>query len=147
MKDRKCIIVDMDGTLANCDHRTHLVKAKKWDEFYAACEDDQINQWCRMVMDSLGFYYDVEVVIVTGRPEKYREKTVKWLASFSIYPDALLMRKDGDFRKDAVIKEEILKLVILPEWDVLFALEDRKQVVDMWRKNGITCLQCAEGEF
>ena len=57
------------------------------------------------------------------------------------------MRKDYDNRQDAVIKEEIYKLHIQPKFNVLFCVDDRKQVVDMWRRIGLICLQCAEGEF
>jgi len=28
-----------------------------------------------------------------------------------------------------------------------FVVDDRQQVVDMWRRNGITCLQCDVGDF
>ena len=46
-----------------------------------------------------------------------------------------------------IVKKEILDRDILPRWDVLFAIDDRQQVVDMWRANGVTCLQCAPGDF
>lgn len=29
--------------------------------------------------------------------------------------------------------------------DILFTIDDRQSVVDMWRANGITCLQCKKG--
>lgn len=57
------------------------------------------------------------------------------------------MRKDGDFRKDSIVKEEIYREWIEPFHEVLFCIDDRKQVVDMWRSIGLTCLQCAEGNF
>jgi hypothetical protein len=30
---------------------------------------------------------------------------------------------------------------------VLFVVEDRNRVVEMWREEGLVCLQCAPGEF
>jgi hypothetical protein len=40
---------------------------------------------------------------------------------------------------------EILKTV--DKSNILYAVDDRQRVVDMWRSNGITCLQVAEGNF
>jgi hypothetical protein len=57
------------------------------------------------------------------------------------------MRKKGDRREDYLVKEEIYKNHIDQIYNVMFVLEDRKQVVDMWRRLGLTCLQCAPGEF
>lgn len=40
----KYIIVDLDGTLANIDHRLHYIKQNKpdWNAFYGACKDDTV---------------------------------------------------------------------------------------------------------
>ena len=36
------VIFDLDGTLADIDHRLHFIQNgnKQWDEFYAACPND-----------------------------------------------------------------------------------------------------------
>jgi hypothetical protein len=57
------------------------------------------------------------------------------------------MRPAGDYTADDVMKEGWLACRILPHYRVLFALDDRKRVADMWRRNGITCLHCDEGNF
>lgn len=36
---------------------------------------------------------------------------------------------------------------ILPQYRPLFFIDDRKRVVDMWRRRGLTCLHCANGDF
>ena len=61
--------------------------------------------------------------------------------------DKLIMRKEGDYRKDAFVKFE-LGTEILKEWDVPMVFDDRNQVVDMWR-NGLQlqCFQVADGNF
>jgi hypothetical protein len=74
---------------------------------------------------------------------------VEWLfdnACLSEDEYTLLMRKDGDFRADHIVKQEILDKHIDKE-RVLFVLDDRQQVVDMWRRNGLVCFQVAEGNF
>jgi hypothetical protein len=58
-----------------------------------------------------------------------------------------LPRKSGDNRKDSVVKEEIFNEHIKPNFIVEFVLDDRNQVVEMWRKLGLTCLQVADGNF
>lgn len=142
---RKAIIVDLDGTLYNTDHRQHLVDAKKWKEFYEAMADDTVNEWCANLIH--GFRIDYTVILVTGRPAEYDGITRNCLMDDAVYFDKLLMRPTGDYRQDAVVKAEIYKDRIEPYYDVLFCVDDRQQVVDMWRSLGLVCLQCAKGDF
>ena len=148
----KAIIIDLDGTLSDSAHRQHFMEKtpKDWKAFYAALVDDPPNQWCRELLirfrsDRFSHFY--EIILVSGRSDDYREVTEAWLDKHKLSYDRLLMRKFGDFRADYIVKEEIYKAEIEPHCDVLFAVDDRKQVVDMWRRNGIVCLQCAEGNF
>ena len=90
---------------------------------------------------------DFIISFITGRPESIRKETEEWLEHNGIEYSELHMRKDKDFRKDSVYKQEVFDKYFKDKRDILFAIEDRKQVVDMWRSNGIICLQCAEGEF
>ena len=58
------------------------------------------------------------------------------------------MRETQDNRKDSIVKHEIYTTCIKDRWDVLFVLDDRNQVVDMWRNTlNLPCLQVAEGDF
>jgi hypothetical protein len=57
------------------------------------------------------------------------------------------MRKKGDFRKDSVVKKEIYEKYIKDNFNILFCLDDRNQVVNMWREIGIKCLQVQDGDF
>ena len=147
MKDT--IICDLDGTLANCEHRVHHVqsKPKNWDAFYAGVRDDTVNVPVLQVLDA--FIRQYEVIFCSGRPERCRSDTVWWLReSCGLWGGdyTLLMRKDGDFRADCVVKQEILDQHIDKD-RVLFVFDDRQQVVDMWRRNGLTCFQVAKGDF
>lgn len=144
----KAIIVDIDGTLANCDHRKHFVekKPKDWKSFYESAVVDEINLWC---LDLIRKYekYGCVIILVSGRPENYRQLTEKWLLWKVVPIDFLFMRKEGDHRKDYIVKQEIYERKIKGKCDVLFVIDDRKQCVDMWRRLGLVCLQCAEGNF
>lgn len=142
------IIVDIDGTLANCEHRRHLVEAKKWPAFYDAMFDDTVNEWCKKLMEAMWEETCVDaVLLVSGRPDSHRSLTEQWLELHTIQHEALFMRRATDYRKDAIVKREIYEKEIKPKWDVLFVVDDRTQVVEMWRELGLVCLQCAKGDF
>ena len=142
----RTVIFDIDGTLANVDHRRDILKKKPsdWDGFFSAMENDTPNS---AVVDlynlsrESGLY---ETILVSGRPERYRKLTENWLVWNKIDFEVLIMRKDDDLRADHVIKEEILEELLGQGKTIAFVVDDRKSVVDMWRKNGLTCFQCAD---
>jgi hydroxymethylpyrimidine pyrophosphatase-like HAD family hydrolase len=146
------VICDIDGTIANCEHRKHYVteRPKNHEAFYAGVKDDTpIWSVIGLVQTLLAYEgRQIELVFVTGRPERCRTDTVEWLKNTHLYPNeyTLLMRKDKDYRQDYIVKQEILDTHI-DKSRVWFVLDDRKQVVDMWRRNGLTCLQVADGDF
>ena len=70
---------------------------------------------------------------------------MKWLEEHDVNYHELLLRRDGDYRSDVVVKREML--ADLDKSKILFVVEDRSRVVEMWRSEGLVCLQCAPGEF
>ena len=145
------IIVDIDGTLADCTHRLHHIKSnpKNWKAFFDGMVDDKpIASTVEVVQILYGDYNNV--IFCTGRPRSHEQITRDWLKNnLGNWTGncMLMMRADKDFRPDYVVKEEMLSA--LKEWkvDPKVAFEDRDQVVDMWRKNGLTCYQVAKGEY
>jgi hypothetical protein len=61
----------------------------------------------------------------------------------------LHMRKTGDMRRDAVVKKELYQNFVVPsKREIAYVLDDRNQMVDMWRKElGLPCLQVWYGDF
>ena len=60
----------------------------------------------------------------------------------------LSMRDAGDYRKDDEVKYDMYKTYIEDEYFIHYVLDDRQQVVDMWRdKCNLTCFQVAPGNF
>ncbi len=147
-KLKKAIIVDLDGTLTNCDHRlSHLRKSPKdWDAFFLGMGEDELHEWCAQLISSMSKSGHA-VILLTGRPDEYRELTTKWLAKHEISYDHLLMRKTDDHRSDSEVKWELYQQAVAPRYQVLFCVEDRASVVAMWRENGIRTLQCDLGDF
>lgn len=143
-----CVIFDIDGTLANCEHRRHLVTGKKkyFKRFYEAMGNDVVKNEVRRL---LNFYSrdGFKIFLCTGRPEKYRDITANWLADNEIDYDELMMRPDGrEYDPDFEVKQTMLDKILLTN-KVHVAVDDRDQVVKMWRSNGITCFQVADGDF
>ena len=142
------IICDLDGTLCNIDHRLHWVRnegKKNWPMFFAGIKDDSVNTWCKDILQRCSDEH--EIILCSGRGDELKESTIDWLSKHGIRYDKLLMRKAGDHRTDYIVKEIILDFEILTRYTPYFMIDDRQQVVDMWRKRGFTCLQCAKGDF
>ena len=148
-----CVICDIDGTLADVEHRRHFVQGKKKDfmKFYEAMDQD-----APMVdvigMINLHWLSGWTVILCTGRPERYRARTTTWLKSVGYLPPVLQhtlrMRPEGrEFDPDYAVKQTMLDELIAENYVPKMAFDDRNQVVAMWRRNGIRCYQVAEGDF
>jgi hypothetical protein len=144
-------VVDLDGTLCDSRHRAHLVdrtQKRDFKKFNELAPLDPINQWCYeivMAFDAQGY----QIVFLTGRMDDdgNREIADTWLNShlaLKSFPYKLLMRKKNDYRPDYVMKLEAYQLDIAPFFDVLFAIDDKQAIVDMWRNLGIPALHCAD---
>lgn len=141
------IIFDIDGTLADITHRLHHIKNgnKNWDAFHAECVNDKpVEPICMMAR--FHHTYSYPIILVSGRSDIVRAETVAWLAKHQIGYLQLLMRKHGDYRPDDILKEEFLDKLLAEGHKILYTVDDRQRVVDMWRRRGITCLQCAAWE-
>jgi hydroxymethylpyrimidine pyrophosphatase-like HAD family hydrolase len=140
---RKAIICDLDGTLCNIDHRIHFLKKKDWDAFDALLDDDSIHLWCQMILETFAAK-GCAILYVTARSEINKSKTLNWLRKHSCTIDGLYMRSPNDYREDSIVKEEIYKNKIKDKFEVLFCLDDRVHVAEMWRSLGLTCLLCSD---
>lgn len=142
---RRWIIVDMDGTLADCSSRVPLIP--DWDAFHAGCKDDPPFLEIVELVGRLADFYNI--CILTGRPVTSYAETERWLEDFGIVPDAVLMRPVGDFRPDTEYKWAVASdfFGVHIKTRVLFVLDDRDKVVQMWRDNGLTCLQPRLGDY
>ncbi len=128
------IIFDLDGTLADCEHRRHFVDSSKphptreeaeqfmqsgckwkpdWKSFYEACDQDGPIKPTLDLIEELLLKSD-QIQIWSGRCESVREKTIKWL-SYQIpmtmrwgkgkWENHLKMRPIGDNAPDDELKE------------------------------------------
>lgn len=150
-KKRKAVIIDIDGTIAQLDQRLNHLQStpKNWNLFYADMKNDKLHVWCFNLVQAMmdrGF----EIIFCTGRPEEYRQMTKDWLkknCKWQPYTYELFMRKDKDYRPDTITKKELYDKNIKDKYDILFVVEDRQGVVDMWRNLGLVTLQCHKGDY
>ena len=147
---KTAVIVDIDGTVANLDHRLHYVKGEKkdWRTFLSKCDQDLPKHDIYMIAEAFCDVTGSHLVFCSGRGQEYQDKTKTWLAMNKMDYDNLFMRQERDYRQDNIIKEQILDFEILTRYtEVLAVFDDRDQVVKMWRDRGLTCLQVAPGDF
>ena len=151
---KKTVIFDLDGTLADIDTRRALsldMNGKMdWDKFLDPQNiklDEPNTPVIKMaqMLDSQGF----NIVILSGRSKATYRTTRQWLIQNDVPFDDLHMRPTSDdwhFMKDSTLKQIWLDTVVDKD-DVFAVFDDRQQVVDMWRDNGLTCFQVAKGDF
>ncbi len=135
----KGIICDLDGTLALMNGRNPFDAAK--------CEADILNKPVAKVLKTfqdLGY----KILLLSGRKEEHKPQTINWLRENNITYDALELRKTPDNRADTIVKKELYYEHIDGKYFVEFVLDDRDQVVDLWRNDlGLTCFQVNYGDF
>jgi hypothetical protein len=158
MTVQRLFICDLDGTACVVDHRRHLVdgKIKDWEQFHDLCEVDPPNV---PVITTLSMLHSAgaEIWFFTGRPERLRSKTEKWLRqhipSITTHPSFdfwthLMMRQNDDFTEDHILKVSWLNSMLDIDRSRLVAVfDDRDSVVKGWRANGVSCFQVAPGNF
>ncbi|SLN41305.1 HAD superfamily, subfamily IIIB (Acid phosphatase) [Aquimixticola soesokkakensis] len=146
-----CVIFDIDGTLAEFDapRLGHLVHGttKRWQEFHDEMAAAAVIAPVARLLRSLKAQGEA-VVLCTGRPEGWRAQTQAWLAQADIPHDALyLRRRDEDHASDPEVKRSALSRIKSDGFRPWLVVDDRSAVVDFWRASGLTCLQCAPGDF
>lgn len=139
-KKGNTLIVDLDGTYAHrCD--------RNWFE-YDKVDQDHLDVTVHGIVEAFS-RKGYTILVVSGREgtEVCRQKTLAWLDKHKVPYYDLMMRKEGDYRRDSIVKKEIYETLIKDKFDVEFVLDDRCSVVQMWREIGLKCLQVAPGNF
>ncbi|MEU4574836.1 hypothetical protein [Nonomuraea sp. NPDC023979] len=132
--------MDIDGTLALRGDRGPY----EWDRV----GEDQPNRPVVAIVQAL-LRDEHRIAYVSGRKERCRRQTEKWLRAHVGYWDdteGLWMRGNGDNRADTVVKREIYERHFA-HLRIAGVIDDRASVVAMWRRLGLTVLQVAGGRF
>lgn len=168
------IVFDLDGTLADCEHRRHFVKeppiwetnegefnpmifnlnADKWRKwkpdwkaFHEACDKD-------IPIQPVIEFWNIQISqgmmgihqIWSGRCESVRKKTENWLNEnlLCFQSNQLKMRPLGNSTPDEELKENWLDEAISEGKTIDFVFDDRPKVVRMWRRRRIFVFNCAQ---
>ena len=139
LKKRNCFVFDLDGTLCDVRHRRQYVatKPRNWDAWNKGLVNDTPHLAVQKVFQALRHEQDVDLIIVSGRSDDYKEQTIKWLIDHEIFCDDIYMRKYKDYRDDSVVKGEIAD-EILKTHNILGVFDDRQRVIkNTWLSRGI----------
>jgi hypothetical protein len=144
---KKCFVFDLDGTICDVRHRRQFVatKPRNWDAWNAGLVNDTPNIAVQIVFQALRNDQEVDLIIVSGRSDDYKEQTIKWLTDNEIFYDEIYMRKYKDHRDDAVVKGEIAD-EIEKTHQILGVFDDRQRVVNMWIERGIWVFDVGQGK-
>lgn len=146
----QCIICDLDGTAAINQDRGWYDYDKVMNDTF----DPRIKYLLERAIDD-GVY----IIFLTGREAVpvCKEVTYKWIEENMGSPIVkkmsgydkryeILMRTEKDHRPDNIVKKEIYQNNIEGVYNVLFVLEDRKKVIDMYRELGLLTFQVYDEE-
>lgn len=137
---RPIILLDLDGTLFDCEWRrkmylenpyaTPVYGKKDWKNFLGRCgEDDVIPAVHKWVLELQKEY---DIVVVSGRNECYAEVSLTRVELHDIKAKRAFFRGDGDHRHDWEVKLDILSHI--PKDRIVFAIDDRPTVINqVWR--------------
>lgn len=131
------ILCDLDGTLAL------FGDANPYDRDFMRDDMNLAVQSTLAAFKAQGY----TVLLASGRKATARQQTEAWLAHHGVAYDRLWMRQADDNRKDAIVKREIYEGHIKGVWNIMAVLDDRDQVVELWRSLGLTCFQVEYGDF
>ncbi|MDG2216942.1 MAG: hypothetical protein P8L46_02725 [Acidimicrobiales bacterium] len=140
-----CVIVDIDGVLADAEHRQHHLDPpwRDWDSFFSEAGGDDIFEEMVTVLELLR--QDLVVVLLTSRPTWIQRETLRWLGLYKIRWDLLVMRPMGDFQPSPGFKRYETHSLIEREYVPRLAIDDDMRNVRMYRKEGLPTLHLESG--
>lgn len=139
--EMKIILCDLDGTLCDHTHRIHHAWCGDYKSYFAAIEHDGVN---RDVFNFITINRNNKIIFLTGRPEKCRDVTEKWIRDNIVIDDyELIMRADDDFRKAPIFKREQVEKIIdtFGLKKIFRAIDDDMSCCDMYEMLGIKTLR------
>ena len=132
---RPLAVFDIDGVLADVRHRLHHLEAypQRWERFFQAADRDPLlDEGADRLRAAL---VDHDVIYLTGRPERNRRLTERWLRHHGLPTRPLLMRSDADHRPARWMKREALRTLAATR-DIVSVLDDDPAVVAVLEEDG-----------
>lgn len=138
---QEAIVCDLDGTLALMEDR------KPFDWHLVGQDKLNIPVYDLLLKYAATQTMPPAIILLSGRKDVCRPETEQWLDEWTVPYDHLYMRAADDDRKDGYTKYDLFNEHIRDNYNVLFMLDDRDQVVALWRTMGLACFQVNYGNF
>lgn len=144
----KTVIFDVDGTIADVEHRRHFVNGNNdWNSFRKETVNDTPVQWVCDIAKRFIAQGD-NVAFFSARNESERAITEKQISEWiGDGHQGVFLRPDGDFTCDAEFKSQLADKFLSVGGQIDLIFDDRNKVVDMWRAKGFNVVQVADGDF
>lgn len=130
---KKLVLFDIDGVLADDSHRVHFALNKQWDDYFGRIHLDTPLVEGIDIAQMYGYRPDVEVQYLTGRRIDLYEKTKNWLIQHELpNPERITMR--GFAHRDILSKFKVGVLKNAIEggyYSSILLYEDDPAVVDL----------------
>ena len=145
MSKVKLYVFDIDGTMANIDHRKHHLvtkgNKKNWEPFFREQRKDTPHWPVFDVMKALTLTGN-KCIVVTGRMEQHRQDSFEWINEHHDLPfpnDDLYMRANGDHTDDDELKWNIVQKILKdnPDYELAALFDDRHRIIDKFRSEGV----------
>lgn len=139
------IVVDLENTISNANHRLWMLTYKNNEEMYKkfqdAFEEDRLNNDVKLFLDSLS-KKGYTIVILTAKTYDYFDIVIDWLERYDICYDALVMKPSGDYKfSDLEFKKRYIKNNID---EIEFALNDVGKECALFSNFNIPCLRIVQ---
>lgn len=130
-------IFDIDNTLSCSKHREYLLEVKDREEYYSRIIHDPVVESTRLIANAL-YNSNNTIIICTGRPEKYRDLTRRWLEANDIkYHDLYMRQPSFQYVKNAEAKRIMLEQIKLANFNPIAVFEDNTLSSQMWLSQGL----------
>ncbi len=161
-KMRDCIIVDIDGTIAQKHPDRNIF------DYTKVCMDLPIHPVINIVFslaqkNSQGVVSEYRcrsyassiarpgytIIFMSGRECSCRDQTMEWIERQHCIKGLcveLYMRKTGDYRDDTIVKRGLYENYIKNKFNVVAVFDDRPKVLRMWRELGLFTFNVAQHE-
>jgi hypothetical protein len=133
---RSVAVFDIDGVVADVRHRLHVIAGSpthaEWVAFFDAAQGDTVLDEGREL--ALKLARDHDLTWVTGRPERIRHLTERWLQTNGLPSGPLFMQPPGDRRPAALVKLERLR-ELRQEREIALVVDDDPRVIRLLEDN------------
>jgi len=122
-------IVDIDGTIAT---NTGSRGFYDWDKVGLDGPIQTTIDVVKTLFD--GGHY---VILLTGRDERSKQETEKWLYEYDVPYHAMYMRPEGSMEKDRYVKHKLFIDHVASKHSIKGVFDDRPQVCLLWHDLGL----------